>query len=98
MKRPDLMRGRVWNIIRALLSFFDIQSENGFHFIRNWVSILILRILSGGTTTLADNPYYFYQMITYFLGDTNTAVGHAKYALQRRDVRKLLEKYDIKNT
>ena len=96
MKRPDLMRGRVWNIIRALLSHLDIQSENGFHFLKNFVSFFIIYFLSGGT--VAMNPYSFYEMNTYFHGDTNTAVGHAKYALQRRDVRKLLEKYDIKNT
>jgi hypothetical protein len=91
MKRPDLMRGRVWNIIRALLSNYDIQSEGGLHFLKHLLSTLILNILSGGMIYM--NPYSLYEMITYFQGDTNSAVGHAKYALQRRDVRKLLEKY-----
>ena len=81
-KRPDLMRGRVWNFLRFYFSSFDIQTEYGLYFLKN---ILL-------------NPVYkAAEMVSYLFGNTDYGVGYGKYALQRHDARIFLGQDPRKN-
>jgi hypothetical protein len=90
--RPDFMRGRTWNILRTLWRNFDVTSEHGLYALKNIVSNLISVQLG-----LNISPYALYEIITYMRGDTANAVGYAKYALERRDARRLLSTYRRKS-
>jgi hypothetical protein len=81
-QRPDLMRGRVWNMLRATLSGWDFTSENGLYALKQWIS---------GTLAPIIHPYRTAEIGSYFFGNHKNAIGHAKYALQRSKARQIME-------
>jgi len=70
-ERPDLMRGEMWNKLRYALRRFDLHTDNGLYALKH----------------LLFFPYGMYENFTLLNGDPKTAVGHAKYALQRQNAR-----------
>jgi hypothetical protein len=103
IKRPDLMRGRIWNIFRALYRKFDFTTENGFLALKRFGLIIIGRtalIPMFGIAVanlgipfiigILSDPYGWAEFITYLGGNTKNAVGYGKFALQRNDARNII--------
>ena len=74
--RPDLLRGRVWNALRAILEDLDLTNAT-----------FLKRIATGGWYTWLSKISW---ALGVFHGDERIAVGHGKYALERAKARKLL--------
>ena len=103
IKRPDLMRGRIWNIFRALVRYVDFTTENGFQALKRFGWLFIgkkaLMPLFGIPVAnlgipfiiyILSDPYGWAEFITYLVGNTKNAVGYGKFALQRNDARKII--------
>ena len=98
------MRGRIWNIFRALCRQLDFTTENGFLALKRFAILFIgkkalapiIGIYLPNTWSvwfimrIVRNPYSWAEFITYLGGNTKNAVGYGKFALQRNDARKII--------
>jgi len=84
-KRPDLMRGRGWNMLRTAFSFLDFTSEGGLYAVKSWATNIL-----GAKVVGVPGIYNLAELFTYLKGDRKKAIGYAKYALQREAARKIL--------
>jgi hypothetical protein len=73
-QRPDLMRGRTWNFLRALLRKWDSSTDNGMYSLKHKL----------------DKWYGMKEIGSYFWGNDKTATGYAKFAHQRTKARRLM--------
>jgi len=75
--RPDLMRGRTWNILRASLRNFDLTTEGGMYALKAWLFPIAYNVAEVGS---------------YLVGNHKNAVGYARHAHQRSKARTLMGK------
>ena len=83
-KRPDLMRGRGWNMLRTAFNFLDFTSEKGLLALKRYATNIL------GAKVGLPGLYNTLEVYTWLRGDPKAAIGYAKYALQRDAARKIL--------
>jgi hypothetical protein len=85
-KRPDLMRGRVWNMLRTIFRTMDLTSEGGLMFLKRFAA----KVLQASVGIPPIDLYGLAEIATWLYGDPKYAVGYGRYALQREQARKIL--------
>ena len=85
-QRPDLQRGRAWNMLRASLMAFDLTDW------RSYMKAIVWSLLGSAYVPASLGAHYGMNVAAYFQNNKNMASGQALYALQRQEARQILRR------